>query len=209
MSSGPPAPDCALIVMAKAPAPGLAKTRLIPALGPEGAAGLAARLLDHALRQATAAGIGPVELCCAPDAKHAAFARWRDRRDLELTDQGPGDLGARMHGAIDRRLRGTGSALLMGADAPAIEAPMLRQAAAALQTCDAVFVPALDGGYALVGLRRAAPSLFEDMPWSTSAVMSLTRRRLAEAPLTWIELTPVPDIDTPDDLQHLPAGWRA
>ncbi len=63
-----------LIVMAKAPVPGFAKTRLIPALGAEGAARLAASFLEHTMQQARAAKLGPVWLACAPDTTHAAFA---------------------------------------------------------------------------------------------------------------------------------------
>jgi hypothetical protein len=71
-----------------------------------------------------------------------------------------------------------------------------------------VFVPALDGGYALVGLTRPAPALFMGMTWSTSQVMARTRERARQAGLHWAELPAVADIDEPDDLLHLPAGWR-
>ena len=198
---------CPLIVMAKAPVPGYAKTRLIPALGAERSAALAERLLGHALDQALAADIGTVDLCCAPDGHHPAFERQASRPGIELSDQGEGDLGARMQRAFERRLAGAGSALMMGTDAPALDAATLRRAAAALTTHDAVFVPALDGGYALIGLRRPAPRLFEQMPWSTAAVMALTRERLAAGGLSHAELPPVPDIDEAADLVHLPPGW--
>ena len=72
---------CAVIVMAKAPLPGYAKTRLILALGADGAAALAQRLLEHTVDKALVAGIGSVELCVAPDPKHAAFARLRSGRE--------------------------------------------------------------------------------------------------------------------------------
>jgi rSAM/selenodomain-associated transferase 1 len=200
----------AVIVFAKAPLPGLAKTRLAPALGAPGAAALAARLLRHAVQQAMAAGLGPVEICCAPDAGHALFAELAQQHGLALTLQGEGDLGQRMDRAF-RRVLGQGlqgqGALLMGADAPALDAARLRQAAAALARSPAVFVPALDGGYALVGLRQPAPCCFEDMAWSTPQVMQHTRRRLQAAGLGWAELAPVSDIDEPADLHHLPAGW--
>lgn len=91
---------CPLIVMAKAPVPGFVKTRLIPALGADGAAALAARLLSHALQEALAAEPGAVELCCAPDAQHPAFDAWRGTPGLTLSAQGEGDLGARMRRAF-------------------------------------------------------------------------------------------------------------
>ena len=200
-------PRCRVIVMAKAPLAGLAKTRLIPALGADGAALLAARLLQHALEQAQQAGLGPVELCAAPDARHPGFARWAAWPDLTLSDQGEGDLGQRMARALERALLTHPAAILIGSDAPALDAAMLQAAAAALHTHDTVFVPALDGGYALVGLRRPIAALFDAMPWSTPLVMQRSRERLAAVGASHLELAPVADIDVPADLVHLPAGW--
>ncbi len=196
-----------VIVMAKAPLAGLAKTRLIPALGAAGAAALAERLLVHAVQQALAAGIGPVELCLTPDGAPPPAALQASAA-LAITGQGEGDLGRRMQRAIERALAGApAGVLLMGTDAPTLDAPMLRRAAAALNTHDAVFVPAHDGGYVLVGLRRAVPQIFQGMTWSTAGVMAQTRARLAAAGVPHIELAPVHDIDEAADLRHLPAGW--
>jgi rSAM/selenodomain-associated transferase 1 len=196
-----------VIVMAKAPVAGFAKTRLAAALGEERAVAVAERLLLHAVAQAVAAGIGPVDLCCAPDRAHPAFARHAGTAGLQLSDQGAGDLGARMARAFERSLGGGRCALMMGTDAPALDAAMLARAARALADADAVFVPALDGGYALIGLRRPAPSLFADMRWSTPTVMARTRERLASAGLRHIELPAVADIDEAADLVHLPPEW--
>lgn len=200
-------PTCPIIVMAKAPQPGYAKTRLIPALGADAAAALAERLLDHAVAQALAAALGPVELCCAPDARHPAFARYARQARLDLSQQSGGDLGARMAAAFARVLAQHGRALLIGTDAPALDAAMLRHAAQALDRHDAVVVPARDGGYALIGLARPAPQLFDAMPWSTPAVMARTRARLAAAALRHTELPAVADIDVEADLMHLPPDW--
>jgi len=198
-----------IIVLAKAPVPGLAKTRLAPALGAAGAAALAERMLRHALAQAVAAGTGPVELCAAPDALHPALQAAAAGCGATLAEQGPGDLGERMHRALSRHLQRHPHALLMGTDAPSLHAAVLRQAAQALHEHDAVFVPALDGGYALVGLRRASPPCFAGMRWSHDRVMHDTRERLRAAGLRWAELAPVADIDEPADLAHLPPGWLA
>ena len=196
-----------VIVFAKAPVAGLAKTRLAPALGAAGAAALADRLLRHALAQARAADLGPVELCAAPDASHPALREAAAACGAALSEQGPGDLGQRMHRALARHLERHDHALLMGSDVPSLDAALLRQAAAALQDHDLVFVPALDGGYALVGQSRADPRWFHDMTWSHARVMADTRERLQEAGMRWCELPPVPDIDEPADLAHLPPGW--
>jgi rSAM/selenodomain-associated transferase 1 len=199
--------SCAVVVMAKAPVAGLAKTRLLPALGAAGAAALAERLLEHAVQQAAGAGFDTLELCVTPDATHPAFARLQARHRLRLAMQGDGDLGTRMQRALARALAVHRRALLLGSDAPALDAPMLRRAAAALDAADAVFVPALDGGYALVGLRRMAPGLFDGVAWSSAQVMRQTRARAAAAGLSLVELAPVADIDEAADLVHLPAGW--
>lgn len=196
-----------VIVFAKAPVPGLAKTRLAPALGADGAAALAERMLHHALAQAAAADIGPVELCAAPDATHPAVRAAAAAHGAVLTEQGSGDLGERMHRAFVRGLSLHGRALLIGTDAPALDAALLRKAAQALEDHDAVFVPAWDGGYALVGQRRADPRWFSEMTWSHARVMADTRARLQAAGVRWAELNPVADIDEPADLVHLPPGW--
>ena len=201
---------CPIIVMAKAPLPGLAKTRLIPALGAAGAAALAERMLEHAVQQAVAAQLGPVELCVTPDATHPAFKRLAQSPRVSVALQGDGDLGLRMLRAFRRALLPpVGRSLLIGADIPALDADLLQRAAQALNDVDAVFVPAFDGGYALVGLRRPEPTLFEGMAWSTPAVMACTRERLLAAHLSCVELAPVVDIDVPADLRHLPSRWRA
>jgi uncharacterized protein len=197
-----------LIVMAKAPVPGQAKTRLIPALGAGGAARLAARLLDHTLQEARAAQLGRVILACAPDTTHAAFTAAAQHRGVALVPQGDGDLGARMQRQFERAFaHGAGRVIVIGTDAPALGTALLRRAADALADDDAVFVPAADGGYALIGLRRVLPSLFDAMPWSTNTVMATTRERLSQAGMRHVELPPVHDIDEPADLAHLPPGW--
>lgn len=198
----------AIAILAKAPVPGLAKTRLIPALGPEGAAALAERLLQHAVAQAAAAGLGPVTLWATPDLGHPVWATLQQAWGLALAVQPAGDLGRRMAHAL---AAAPGPALLIGTDLPSQDAAVLRAAAALLAGHDAVFVPALDGGYGLVGLRQATPAalqaLFGDMTWSTPRVMAQTRQRMAAAGLRHAELPALPDIDEPADLAHLPAGW--
>lgn len=204
-----------IALMAKAPVAGLAKTRLAPALGAAGAAALAGQLLDHAARQAMAACLGPVTLWCTPDTGHPAFLRLQSRHGLALADQGGGDLGQRMARVFESTQAASPALgaplLLIGTDLPGLSAGVLQRAAAALAQADAVFVPALDGGYGLVGLGAHTPAvlaaLFEDMPWSTPQVMAVTRQRLARIGLRHAELPPLADIDEPADLAHLPPGW--
>lgn len=206
-----------IAIMAKAPVPGLAKTRLAPALGAAGAAALAERLLRHAVAQAAGAAPGRVTLWAAPDATHPVFVDLAQRHGLRLAVQpATADLGARMAAVFaEGDAAGPGAQLLMGSDIPALCSQTLRRAAAALQDHAVVFVPALDGGYALVGLRHGAEArhpglhaaLFRQMVWSTAQVMAQTRARLAALGVVATELPAVPDIDEPADLAHLPPGW--
>jgi len=206
-----------IAIMAKAPVPGLAKTRLAPALGAAGAAALAERLLRHAVAQAAGAAPAQVTLWAAPDATHPVFAELAQQHGLALAVQpATPDLGLRMAAVFEAAFAdANGPLLLMGSDIPALHSPLLQRAAAALQQNAAVFVPALDGGYALVGLRHDAEArhpglhaaLFQGMVWSTAQVMAQTRERLARLQVVATELPAVPDIDEPADLAHLPPGW--
>ena len=200
---------CTIIVFAKAPVAGFAKTRLARVIGDEAAAALASRMLSETMAQAVAAAVGPVEICCAPDTSHAQFSIEQARHNVALTAQGDGDLGARMSRAFERALSGYHSAIIIGTDAPDLQAKHLQEAAKALTTHDAVFAPAHDGGYVMVGLSRAMPSLFEGVAWSTSAVMAQTREKLLSLNASCFELPAFFDIDEASDLQHLPAGWLA
>jgi uncharacterized protein len=200
-------PTCTVIVFAKAPVAGYAKTRLIAALGARGAALLAERLLQRTVEAAVAAGIGPVELCCTPSTDHPAFAAWAGTGRVRLSVQGDGDLGARMLRAFERVLARPGCAIGIGIDAPALDARYLREAARRLDSSEVVLGPALDGGYTLIGLRQPIAALFEDIPWSTGAVLESTRDRLKHLALPHAELAPLGDIDEPADLHQLPAAW--
>ncbi len=199
--------DCAVLVFAKAPLPGYAKTRLARVIGSQAAAALAARMLGETVRQAVEADIGPVQLCCAPDELHPQFTLARQRHGVRLSTQGEGDLGQRMWRAFEGALKAWPRVLLIGTDAPALDAAHLRQAADLLRTQEAVFTPAHDGGYVLSGLAQPLPSLFQGIAWSTPQVMAQTRARLAELGKVCVELAPLYDVDEVRDLVHVPAQW--
>lgn len=198
------APIVHLAVFARAPLPGQAKTRLIPALGAAGAARLHRRLVLQVLATAQAAALGPVTLWCAPDAGQRFF-RALARRGVSCRTQLAGDLGARMRAALQATL--PAPTLLIGSDCPALEPAHLHAAADCLRRGDdAVFLPAEDGGYVLVGLAGEAPAaLFENMPWGGDQVMAETRARLLAAGLRWSEPARLWDVDRPEDLVRLAA----
>ncbi len=196
-----------IVIFAKAPLPGLAKTRLSPALGTAGAADLARKLLCHCVDEALKADIGPVELCVSPTEQHPVWRELDIPSTVFWSEQGEGDLGERLARVTQRLTSNDEAVLLIGSDCPGLTAAKLQAAAAALNQHDACLHPVSDGGYALLGLCRDLPSLFMDMPWSTSAVAELTRRRILEEGWTLKVLESLHDIDEPQDLQYLPQNW--
>lgn len=195
-------------IFAKAPRAGLAKTRLIPELGAEGAAALARRMLDHMVGNARAAAIGPVELCATPALDDAAWHGVMLPPDLACSTQGEGDLGARL-ARHARRVLGTGERLLLvGTDCIELDAAKLRAAATALEQHDCVLHPTLDGGYALLGLRHYHDSLFSNIAWSTASVAATTIERIQQLGWSLQHAALLHDIDEPADLRHLPHDWR-
>jgi rSAM/selenodomain-associated transferase 1 len=192
------------VIFAKAPLPGLVKTRLIPALGEEGAATLAGKLLEHCISEALTADLGPVELCVAPTARHPIWQELGIPSAVSWSEQGDGDLGERLARAAQRVTARDEAVLLIGTDCPGLTAEKMRVAAQRLVNHRACMVPVSDGGYALLGLHQYHPTLFFDMPWSTAKVAYLTRMRLLEQGVFLQELSPLNDIDEPSDLQYLP-----
>jgi rSAM/selenodomain-associated transferase 1 len=189
----------ALAVLAKAPVPGSVKTRLIPALGADGAAALHARLIERTVETACEAAIGPVMLWLT--APHPCFTGLASRFSIGLAAQADGDLGARMLAACQAA---AGPVIVIGTDCPALTPSHLRQAADVLRAgSDVVVIPAEDGGYVLIGSREPQAELFVGMTWSTDQVMAQTRERLAQTGLTWRELPPLWDVDRPEDLARL------
>jgi rSAM/selenodomain-associated transferase 1 len=198
-----------VVIFAKAPVAGFAKTRLIPALGAQTAARLARRMLLHTLHEATAAAVGPVELCVTP---HPSDPAWQGFPPLEgvcWTEQAVGDLGVRMADTVRRTSAVDEQVLLIGADCPQLDAEHLRRAAELLHDSDAVLYPTFDGGYALLGLRRFAARLFEQIPWSTAEVAGRTIECIRELGWSLAVGGMLHDIDEPIDLRWLPDGWRS
>jgi uncharacterized protein len=195
-----------LVVFAKAPLPGLAKTRLIPVLGVDGAAALAERMLRHTLAKAVEAKLGPVELCVSPF-EHPIWAQLGLSESLLITDQGEGDLGERMARACQRSLAAHEPVILLGTDCPACDALYLRQMAFALARVDAVIAAAADGGYPAIGLTRFDDSVFQNIVWSTDSVLRETLAKFQKLQWTFEVFPEVHDIDEPEDLKHLPSDW--
>jgi rSAM/selenodomain-associated transferase 2/rSAM/selenodomain-associated transferase 1 len=196
-----------LVVFTRYPEPGVTKTRLIPVLGPEGAAKLQRQMTEHLLSNISRL------VRTRPLAVEIRFAGGDARRmrnwlgsNFIYAPQGDGDLDQRMTAALTAAFDGGAkAAVLIGTDIPGITADIVEQALDALRHKDAVFGPATDGGYYLVGLRkgafgRALPTLFKGLPWGTNRVMGLSLKRAAELMLSVALLEALEDVDRPEDL---------
>jgi rSAM/selenodomain-associated transferase 1 len=198
---------CAVVVMARAPRPGLAKTRLQPLLGAAGAAGVQAVLVEHTA--ALACSVAPAFLAFdPPDA--GPELRALVPPGVALFPQVAGDLGARMTAAVAHVATATGQpVVVIGSDVPTLGPDRIRRAARLLaEGADAVLGPALDGGYYLIGLPAPDPAAFAIDPelWGGPQVLAATRAALAAAGREPVLLDPLPDLDTPDDARALLAG---
>ena len=195
-----------IILFAKFPAQDMAKTRLQPALGIEGAAQMAHKLLLHSIEQAVATGF-TVELCVSPAPTHPCWQALNLPDSLQWSAQAEGDLGLRMLTASQQALACFEQVILIGTDCPSLTTIRIRQAAQQLETQDSVMIPAFDGGYVLFGFKQVAARLFSTIEWSTASVAKVTQQRLAELSWSVKLLAPLPDIDEPKDLCYLPNGW--
>ncbi|MDH5218295.1 MAG: TIGR04282 family arsenosugar biosynthesis glycosyltransferase [Gammaproteobacteria bacterium] len=196
-------PRRALIIFAKAPVPGYAKTRLIPELGEQGAADLHKALCLRTIKQS----ISPVEwdtlLWCAPDQQARFFQDIKKTHGLDLFDQPEGDLGQKMFNAFEQVLEKYDQAVIIGTDCPVMEAARVRQAFAALSDgFAAVINPAEDGGYVLLGLKKSQPIVFKDIKWGGADVYLHTMQHMDEARLSYKELEVLWDVDDADDLKR-------
>ncbi len=197
------APD-RLIIFTRLPQAGLAKTRLIPALGAEGAARLqsllAERLLARAQRLAQDMPLA-IEVRLTDGTMEEGQA-WLGPGPL-YSEQGAGDLGQRMERALGRALaQGVARVVLAGSDIPGLDREILAAAFAALRDHDLVLGPAADGGYYLVGLSRPTPGLLSPGHWRT---LQAVAQRAAELGMSRALLPKLHDLDTPADL----ARWQA
>ena len=195
-----------LLVFTRYPAAGSSKTRLIPELGPDGAAQLHKRMIERLLDEARQAQQQlsftlHVEYSgCSP----AVAREWLG--PLSSAEQGAGDLGAKMKTALAAAFRrGVTTAVLVGSDIPGIDAALLCRAFVALEQSPVVLGPARDGGYYLIGLQacsagRLLPLLFDKMRWSTATVLAKTRDRLEQDGSSPFMLPTLQDIDRPEDV---------
>jgi uncharacterized protein len=187
-----------LAVIAKEPVAGLAKTRLVPALGAAGAARAAAAMLADTLAAVRSTGAEPW-LCFTPAEARERLGRLAP--GFGLLAQAPGDLGDRLAACLaDLLAAGADRVAIVGADTPQVPPASYRRAFALLDRADVVLGPALDGGYYLVAAKAARPELFVGVPMGTGLVLAETLRRAAGRGLVVELLPPLRDLDRLEDL---------
>jgi uncharacterized protein len=194
-----------LIIFGRYPLPGKTKTRLIPALGPLGAANLQRYLTEKAFYTATEfANRHKVTLeCCFEGGTPPQMVRWLGSIP-RLSFQYAGDLGQRMRYALFDALNdGNKRVILLGTDIPGLSTEILEQAFIALREHDIVLGPSRDGGYWLIGLKQPI-DVFQNIDWSTPKVLEQTLAKARHMGLRICLLEFLSDVDTPEDLE----AWR-
>lgn len=192
-----------LIVFAREPLPGRVKSRLAASVGNDAAAMIYEAMLRDVLY--TCRGLNRVEVVvfwdCATDmlpilAKRCGFRSLR---------QCGADLGERMHNAFAAMFaEGVDVCCIIGTDAPDLTPELIMQGFETLEAggCNAVFGPATDGGYYLLGLGETEPDLFNEIPWGSSRVLATSLAALAHSGKKYTLLEQRSDIDTIDDAKR-------
>lgn len=195
-----------LIIFAREPLPGRVKSRLAASIGDRAAAELYEAMLRDVLK--TCRKLDGIESIVFWDCEEQALPLLTERYCCRSHIQAKGDLGQRMQGALAGMFAsGSDYCCIIGSDAPDLPLSYLQEAfdLLAAETCDAVFGPASDGGYYLLGLSRLYPQLFTDIAWSTPQVL---RQSMAAAESAGIRAALLPewhDIDTQEDLEKFRA----
>jgi len=191
-----------LIVFTRYPEPGKTKTRLIPTLGPVGAADLQRKMTEHLFNMVKdLAGQRNISLEVRFEGGTLEEMKgWLDN-DLICQPQGDGDLGMRLQRAFAEAFAaGYSRVVAVGADCPALSAETIGRAFELLKTATLVLGPAIDGGYYLVGLNRLSPEIFTDIPWGSDRVLAQTLGSARKLDMSVALLEPLSDVDRPEDL---------
>ncbi len=194
-----------LIIFTRYPEPGKTKTRLIPALGAEGAAALQRQMTEITVTRAKKL------FNSIPLSVEIRFAggNWQLMNhwlgsDLTFQEQGTGDLGERIARAFQAAFnRGMESVVIIGTDCPSLTLEIMLQAFEKVTKSDVIIGPATDGGYYLIGLKKIIPELFQGINWGTSEVLSRTVAIAQSLNLVINYLPQLSDIDLPEDLKKL------
>lgn len=193
--------DACIAMFAKAPVLGKVKTRLIPALGEQGALDLYLSLLQGQMQVLNSSKLSSIQLWVDENPEHPAFSQFKG----EIKVQKGKNLGDRMADAAQSVLSHFKAVLIIGSDCPDIDEVYLEQALTSLydKASDIVLGPAMDGGYVLIGMKQANANLFQGIAWGTETVRRDTLKLISRNKLNLVELPVLRDIDTTEDLKSL------
>ena len=192
----------ALIVFAKPPIAGLAKTRLIPALGEDGAADYHKKLLHHTLKNVICEEKWDTHLWCSENTKHDFFQFCEKEFSLVLQQQIDGDLGSKMAHAIEQMLKDYEKVCIIGSDCPLINVQKIQDVFNCLKkNDDVVITPAEDGGYVQLAVKRQLqPAIFAGIRWGGADVFQTTLHNISRLGLNPVIQSTLWDIDEPEDM---------
>jgi rSAM/selenodomain-associated transferase 1 len=204
--------DLAVVVMAKLPEPGRVKTRLLPDLSAEQAAGVQRVFLAHLVRRLARIRLGRLIVCHDPPDRREAMRDVTGGDGIHFLPQSGGDLGARLAAAARVAAgRDHGSAVLfLGVDAPDVPEALLRRVAALLASHDLALGPADDGGYWTLALRPRvdAGRLLGDIEWSSGREFDQTVAAAGRLGYNVGLADRWQDVDRPADLRRLVGRLR-
>lgn len=198
-----------VIVFAKPPVPGKAKTRLIPALGEQGSANFHAHLVRQTLKNVCDSDLWQVQLWAANQSMPEFFNLCANEYSLEIHYQQGSDLGERMFHAISESLRQYEKVCLIGTDCPGIDKKLISYTLQQLDTADLLVTPAEDGGYVQIAARTIKPEVFSNVVWGSNRVMQKTLQNIEQTKLSGIITEPLWDIDIPKDLERYKKEYQA
>ena len=194
----------ALVIFAKSPSSGSVKTRLQGLLSAETAGRLSEAFMFDTLETALRLTGVRLFLACSPSRRDPFFQKLARAYRITLIDQRGRDLGERMARAFhELKRQGFRKILIIGNDLPTLPTSHLRHAFRLLDQHDVVIGPSLDGGYYLIGISGQVPPIFDDMPWSTETVFTMTMEKILKAKLSCGLLPFWYDVDRPEDLYFL------
>lgn len=190
--------------MIKTPSAGSVKTRLMPPLSGDEAATLAACFARDVVKNASRVA-SELMIAYAPSGGRAALEKYLPPCGL-WSEQRGADLGERLERVAAQAFdEGFGPLIFIGTDSPTLPVSFITEACVSLVAgeSDIALGPTEDGGYYLVGLRRRASGLFQNVAWSTPQAYAQTARNAAQMGLRLLELPRWYDIDTFPDLLRL------
>lgn len=194
-----------LIIFTRYPQPGQTKTRLIPAIGEEGAAKLHRQMAQHTVKTGREL-MQSRSISLEVRYTGATLSQMQDwlGTDLTYNQQGTGELGDRLIQSFQAGFEGEKSAIIIvGTDCLELSIDILNKAFETLKQQKLVIGKAQDGGYYLIGLSQLIPELFQEIDWGTERVFQQTIQRCQPLNLSWGNLPQLSDIDRPEDLNKI------